>query len=214
MLHAYFDETGTHDSSVVTAIGGYVATASEWAAVEEEWLPILAEVADKGVTHFHLSHCLMNIGEFALCDNPTRNYLITQFAKILGRHELAPIFSAVVQADWDALDDGGAFFQAFPTPIALCFENLVRGLASWTAKYADGEKVVPMFAYRQEWTTGAGLGAPILQLYGGQPWYRRFLAAIAFGWPQEIVPLQGADLFAGLMRRDVESRATNRNLDG
>lgn len=208
MLRAYFDESGTHNASVVTAMGGYVATEADWISLEREWNAILGEVAHLGVTHFHLCDCLMGEGEFARCDTPTRNYVLTQLSKIAGsaKRNLTPIMSAVVQDDWDELNDGGAFFQAFPTPVALCFENLVRELVMWAKDHAGGEKVAPVFAYRQEWATGEGLGAPILQLYGSQDWYKQRLAKPGFGWPQNNVALQAADLIAGLSRREVDRR--------
>jgi len=207
MLHGYFDESGTHGESIVTSIGGCIGPDENWTAAEAEWSKILAEFSYLGVTHFHLSHCLMNIGEFELCDTPKRNYLITQLSQIIGRHNFTAINSGVVQDDWDDVKDSGPFFDAFPTPIALCFEDLVRSLSIWTAKNAPGKKVAPTFAYRTEWATGGGLGAPILQIYGTQPWYRSSLAAISFAHPKDCVPLQMADIVAGLVRIDVERRS-------
>lgn len=207
MLHAYFDETGMHMSSAIVALGGYIATEQTWSAVEAAWLTILAEVADKGVTHFHLSDCLMNSGEFARCDNPTRNYLVTQLAKILGRYELTPICSAVVRGDWNELVDDSNFFQAFPTPTALCFENLLGELVLWGRKYGGGEKIEPVFAHCDDWITGRGLGEPVPQRYGMNAWYSEELQPISFSHPRDCVPLQAADLFVGLSRRDIEFRA-------
>lgn len=207
MLHAYFNESGTHERSIITAIGGYVGDEARWTAMEAEWLAVLMEVEGLGIRSFHLSECLMADGQFARCEQPIRNYLVNQLSRILGRHALHPLYAAVVQDDWDELNDGSAFFLAFPSPIALCFETIVRELALWAEKNANGEEVAPVFAYRTEWSTGGGLGAPILQLYGSQPWYRKALAAIAFAWPDKCIPLQGADMIAGLSRMDVEARS-------
>jgi hypothetical protein len=163
----------------------------------------LLEVARLGVTHFHLSHCLAASGEFVRCDEPTRNYLVTQFSKIAGKHNLTAILSAVDQDDWDEMRDDSSFFRAFPTPVALCFENLVRELAIWGTDHAVRNKIKPVFAHREEWVNGKGLGAPILHLYGGQDWYNRHLAEIEFDYPSRSIPLQAADLIAGLLRRSL-----------
>ena len=57
MLKAFFDETGTHDGSAITGLGGFVGTADAWDRLEQKWWAVLREYADKGVRWLHMSGC-------------------------------------------------------------------------------------------------------------------------------------------------------------
>ena len=49
LLKAYFDESGTHAESPVTAIAGFVGTKDAWRSVEADMLAALKLFEDKGV---------------------------------------------------------------------------------------------------------------------------------------------------------------------
>lgn len=192
-LLAYFDETGIHQDAPVTAICGYVGSETAWEQVEKEWRPALAEFADFGVKSFHMVECINQSGQFGRLDKPKINRLITVLADILGKADIQPIASAVVVDDWQHVTDQ-QFLAQFHKPFMLCFDDVVRQICEWSARYANSERVAPMFAYQSEFCnrmTEIGLA------YGSQDWYRRILSpTISFGYPSEIVQLQGADLLA------------------
>lgn len=205
MLRAYFDESGTHSSSLVTSIGGYVGTEAAWTAIEQPWLDVLAEFADRGVKFFHMSEALAQVGQFSRIDKPTLNYIVTQLSQLLGRTAgLQAISCAVVVENWLEQVSDVEFLARFPEPIDLCFDSVVRQLWEWAHKKARGERVVPMFAYSPQYTERM---ARIGRMYGAQEWYRHILGPIAFGYPDQLVPLQAADLLAHQMNDDVVRRA-------
>lgn len=213
MLQAYFDESGTHDGAPVVSIAGLVGTEETWGAVSNQLAGALERFRDKGVRSFHMAEALAQEGQFARVDKPGINYLITQFAKRLGESEAEPLFTAVNVDAWDAVVRDSKFLEAFPTPFHLCFEDIVIGLAEWAARYAGGERVAPVFAYRQEYAESNFRGATPLQAYGSREWYRRRLAALGFDYADRVIPLQGADLLAHQIRADIESRIEGA-LDG
>jgi hypothetical protein len=43
MFTAYFDESGTHDSSAAVGVSGYVASDQQWSNFDKEWKAILAD---------------------------------------------------------------------------------------------------------------------------------------------------------------------------
>lgn len=104
MMKAFFDETGTHDGSDITGIGGFVGTAEAWEKLEPKWLEVLAEFADKGVSWFHMSEAVAQRGQFDRIEKPTLSYLIAGLSKSLGEFPLTPFFSAVVSDDWGVLE--------------------------------------------------------------------------------------------------------------
>jgi hypothetical protein len=198
-FRAYFDDSGTHKESAVSALGGYVGSREAWLAIEQPWADILAEYWDKGVRWFHMADCLAQEDQFARIDKPSVNYIITRLSKILGAQlGLQPMFSAVVQDDWDVVTDA-AFLKRFPNPIDLCFDDLVRSLAEWSAKNASGELVAPLFAVGDYGRHG--------KLYEAEPWYRNTLGTLGFDYPSRVIPLQAADLLANQIRFDIEKRA-------
>ena len=203
MLKAFFDETGIHSGSSITGIGGYVGKSAEWEQLEIKWSSVLDDFADKGVTWFHMSEALAQQGQFKLIDRVMLGYMITQLTQTIGAHAIEPFFSAVVTADWVVIEDK-QFLTRFPTPIDLCFENLVQKLFVWSRECANQELVVPMFAYAKKQSERM---AEIGRVYGAYDWYREVLGPIAFGYPQQVIPLQAADLLAHQMNWDVDKKS-------
>src|SRR5262245_1995850 len=62
MLVAYFDESGTHSGSLVTAVAGYVSTAPRWKRFAREWTEALGKA---NVDCFHMSEYESRKGVFA-----------------------------------------------------------------------------------------------------------------------------------------------------
>jgi hypothetical protein len=202
IMKAFFDETGTHKASPITGIGGFVGSAKSWSVLEPKWQSVLNEFKDKGVDWFHMSEAAARTGQFKLIDAPGIDYLIGQLARHLGEQDLTAFFSAVLTDHWAVIQDP-QFLARFPTALDLCFENLVQHLWKWGAANAVGEKIVPMFAYSREFSQRQG---KLLDLYGVHDWYRQVLGPIAFGYPQDVIPLQAADLLAHQMNWDAEKR--------
>lgn len=202
LLKAFFDETGIHDGSPITGIGGFVGTADAWDQLEPKWSAVLAEFADKGVMWFHMSEAVAQRGQFARIDKPLLSYLIAQLAQRLGEFPLTGFFSAVITDDWDVIKDA-EFLKRFPNPVDLCFENLVQHLWKWGRNDPGGETIVPMFAYSRDFSPRM---AEIGRLYGAHDWYRNVLGALVFDHPQRVIGLQAADLLAHQMNWDTEKR--------
>lgn len=200
LLKGFFDETGPHKGGAITGIGGLVGAADDWTLIEEPWQGVLDEYASKGLRWLHTTEAVTQRGQFACIDKPGVNYILTQLSQTLGRHELTPFFSAVVTDDWHVLTDS-QFLERFPTPIDLCFENLVQTLWKWGHAHARGELIVPMFAYSTEF---APRMAELGRVYGAHDWYSRILGPIAFGRPQQVIPLQAADLLVHQARWNQE----------
>ncbi len=203
LLSAYFDESGTHDGSPVTAIAGYVGTKSAWEEIEEKWLAVLEPYANRGVRYFHMAECLAQKGQFGRIDRPNVNYIITQLSSLLSHPGIQGITSGVVTNDWNTVVTDPVFLQSFPKPFDLCFENIVRSLWEWARCEAEGESVIPMFAYHQDYQERM---AEVGRVYGQHSWYRDVLGPIVFGYPEQVVPLQGADLLVHQFNGDVYRR--------
>lgn len=203
MLYAFFDETGTHSKSRITAIAGFVGSKTQWDDIEDKWHAVLSDFVDKGVCTFHMTDCAAQTGEFAGIDTPSRNYIITQLSKALGNVGVQAISSAVVIEDWSIAVTDPVFLARFPRPFDLCFDDLIRQLWEWATKYADGEIIAPMFAHQPEYLKRmVNAGAA----YGAEKWYQKIFDPIAFGCPVQVVPLQSADLISHQIGWSIEHR--------
>jgi hypothetical protein len=202
-MKAFFDETGTHAEAPVTAIAGFIGKESEWTAVEDRWRSVLADLAHLGVKSLHTAPAIAQEGEFNRVDKLTRNYVLTQLTAALGGSGILPICSGVVKDDWDNVAVDAAFLARFPKPFDLCFDDIIRQLAKWSRDYAGCELVVPMFAYQREYYSRM---ADIGKAYGAEDWYRKTLGPISFGYPEQVIPLQGADLLAHEMGIEIANQ--------
>lgn len=220
LLEAYFDESGTHAQSRITAIGGLVAKKEAWVAFEADLAEILLPYRDKGVKVFHMTEALAQKGQFAFIEKPFINNILWSIAKALRKAEVTAIYAGVVQDDWDRLwnadpkDDANAmtdaFKAAFPKPFDLCFRESLHQLAMWSKNHGDGEPVAPIYAVTGEYQgrmsiVGANLDRS--QKYAG------LLSGVTFCRPETLTPLQAADFAAHLMRDEIERREYWEGLD-
>src|SRR5271163_4004853 len=54
MLHAYIDDSGTHDDAEVVSMGAFIASAEDWVGFELDWCAVLDR---EPVQAFHMSVC-------------------------------------------------------------------------------------------------------------------------------------------------------------
>lgn len=200
MLRAYFDESGTHIGSPVTAIAGFAATAEVWTAIETEWSKVLADFKDKGVEAFHMTDCLAATGQFSRLDAFWRNYLVNSLAAILERSDIQAIWAGVNTEDWDDLTTP-EFREQFPKPYDLCFDEVVRQLYRWSRHGADGTPVALVFGEQTEYQTRNELA---LQAWRRHPEFCRFIGSVTYSSPKLLIPLQAADMLAYEINKEWE----------
>jgi hypothetical protein len=186
LLKGFFDETGPHKGSVIAAIGGFVGHDAAWDALEPAWQGALK---DAGVSWLQLAAGLAQDDGLA------------RLSQTLAAQPLQPFFSAVVVDAWPVLTDA-SFLKRFPTPLDLCFENLVSTLWRWGGSAADGAPIMPMFVYRPEFSSRL---ADIGRAYGSHDWYSSVLGPIAFGHQRQVTALQAADLLVRQARWDPDA---------
>jgi hypothetical protein len=50
LLFAYLDESGTHETSPISVMAGYLGTADQWRAFDADWIAL---VQGAGLSHVH-----------------------------------------------------------------------------------------------------------------------------------------------------------------
>jgi hypothetical protein len=191
MLGAFFDDSGTHSTSPVVAIGGLLGTEEQWDAFAPAWTKLLNEPlpGKPKLTQFHLSHCRSAKGEFRDYSRTERDFLTAEFRRIILDTALVTVAAAVNRVAWNELVVGEIAEELGP-PEELCFYKCVELVINITRLWKPGEKVVMVFdegtrAKLQWW----------MEMFKSQQHYPE-LDTMFFAPVPKLVALQGADMIA------------------
>jgi len=189
-FETYFDESGTHDTSLFTLLGGAVGRRSSWLAITGQWSDALRAF---GVTHFHSTDLANFYGEYENWNEINRQRFINRLLKILSNEPLIPLFAAVKN---DTFDSVCQEFPDFPiTPYQFCCE---WGMRSVMLLAKQKKRIAPVAV-----TFESGQQAKSPYMIGFQPAHLSVsrqrslgIGRVNFADKIETIPLQVADLVA------------------
>ena len=196
---AYLDESGIHDSSPITAVGGFVGHAETWVSFESDWREALGDV---GITAFHAVDCEQGNGEFMKLPLELRYALANRLARIIAKADLLGVWRTVINDDWHATNFDDEFKQAHPKPFYLCFSGVAQKLVDWAARRADGSRLSLVYSEQQEFQEHI---QEIWKAYNDGNRRGKF-SSFEMASYHDCVPLQAADLIAYEMNRDWQTR--------
>ena len=184
MLNAYLDASLTNQPPRVTVVAGYVAPLDECIRLETEWKSALHYW---NIERFRLSGLEHLVGKsnVGICE--------LYFEGIIKRSQLAPIGSALLNADWDKSDWGEATVR-LPTPYEQCLGFAFEVVGEFTAEYYPDESVSVFCcpdANRHK----------IDSIFKQRRTQYPHLASVKIDFSKHILPLQCADLGAGRLRQ-------------
>ena len=93
LLTAYLDESGTHDTSPISIMAGYLGTAEQWGALDAEWMALLQRA---GVWHVHAVDLFKRTRTFKGWPAEKVNAFAVQLDGVIARH-LQLGFSVIVR---------------------------------------------------------------------------------------------------------------------
>ncbi|TAJ78948.1 DUF3800 domain-containing protein [bacterium] len=120
-MHGYFDESGTHNTSRVTTIAGFVATTDQWRKCLVEWE---AALSAKHLKQFHASE----FGYFAKANkwsSDEYSEFVGNLTRILNNHTWFGVSGSVITSAYENLPDevrkriGGRYQYCFRQQIFL-----------------------------------------------------------------------------------------------
>jgi hypothetical protein len=95
LLTAYLDESGTHNASPISVTAGYLGTATQWRALDADWVTLLQSA---GVHRVHAVDLFKRTRQFKEWPAERVNTFAVQLDGLIARHmELG--FSVVVRDD-------------------------------------------------------------------------------------------------------------------
>src|ERR1019366_10327341 len=105
VLHAYLDDSGTHDSSPVCVVAGYFGSERHWIRFDNDWREVLN---DNGLKEFHAnrfrSHVKGNdVPEYRGWDAKHDDEFMARLLKTIESHRIFPVGCCVAMREWRTL---------------------------------------------------------------------------------------------------------------
>lgn len=201
MLLGYFDDSGTHNTSAVVAIAGYVAPADAWRSFEAEWRELLTA---KRLIEFRMASCEAGWGSFKGWSREARELLPFDFAALIARSRLRGFSFAVRKFPYrtillPTLDPPEK--RLFRNPALFCMQGCMNGITKdQDHGFLPREKVRMVFE-RGDKPVERRLREHFLWLKENRGWKDVF-ESIDFESKGESIALQAADMLAYETYRD------------
>jgi hypothetical protein len=126
---AYFDASGTTDSSVLT-MAGYVSDEKKWGKFDKHWREILDR---QGIQCFHMTDCVSCHGEFEdwRDKGQIRKRFINDLADCARRFTNKRFSATVVIDDYKKVDAEFQLHESLGSPYSLCGSSCVEHVKTW-----------------------------------------------------------------------------------
>jgi hypothetical protein len=95
LLTAYLDESGTHETSPISVMAGYLGTADQWRAFDGDWMALLQTA---GLPHVHTVDLFKRTKQFKEWPAERVNEFAVQLDGVIARH-MRLGFSIVIRDD-------------------------------------------------------------------------------------------------------------------
>jgi hypothetical protein len=192
VLGAFFDDSGTHPTSPVVAIGGLLGTEAQWDAFAPRWDALVNEPlpGKPPIKKFGLSKLRGGYEQFRDYGREERDQINARFKQIILDVGLVTLAAAVDRQAWNELITG-TLEDEFGKPEEYCFVKCVDSVLSTIRLRKPHEKVHFFFDRQlrhqfQQWA----------DLYLAQSDKYPEIDGISFAPVTDVVALQGADLIA------------------
>lgn len=127
MMAVYLDESGTHGSSPIITVGGYLAPVVQWKHFQSKWKAALQK---EGIGYFHMTDFENRRGQFEGWTEERKVPFFQKLSKILLSHVTLGVAMAVVIDDYNT---------AIPLehregvhPYTFCAMECMRQIRWWT----------------------------------------------------------------------------------
>jgi hypothetical protein len=201
-LHAYFDESGTHDSAQAIAVAGYISTAEQWELFNDEWSSALSEWSLK---FFHMTDFANRANEYSGWSDEDRRLRFARLARIIDKHTIASIAVGFMRKSYDlTFDRQTKRFVGGPygTAATMCFVEAAQKIRP----LFPSAKIAYVF---ESGGVGSGQILSVFKMNESDPENREHfkLLSLRFENKRDFAPLQAADILAYELYRNIPKRA-------
>lgn len=189
VFRIFMDESGTHDTSPVAVVAGYMARPTQWKHFTRRWKRVLTP---SGIEVSHSADCNGFHGEFAGWDRADRDALVAKLLAIIPDERRMGVAAGIVLRDYDEALRGKEHLKALlGTPYEACFHWCLGIFLAEHRKYGSTEPIAVIHEENQFETEARRAYNYLRETYQPSP-----LISLTFGSKREFVPLQSADILA------------------
>ncbi len=190
VLIAYFDESGSKDTPLVT-IAGYLSDERRWKRFEREWASALKE---HGAKYLHMKEYAQRRGEFKGWPEWKRRALMRKLTWVI-KSNVQFRLGAVVPCEACKQTVGSINpNDTRLSPFCLCFVHCLSGIAGYCQKCKITDDIALVFDENNESSKHAtGFYTSFRQ--SNAPNRNQFVS-LSFADDKKVTPLQAADLLA------------------
>jgi hypothetical protein len=200
MFKAYLDDSGTHGSSSVAVVAGYISTAIRWQSFNKEWRRLLHK---ERVRFVHMADLESLRGQFSPEQGWTkerREAFLRRSSKIIVSRARGVVGSAVSIADWKKTmpqdlkkEFGGAY--------GWCAHECVVAWHQWRKEFAPNQRCQFVFETGTE-----GRGQVDRRMNELVKSHQEFYGVVGYGFNDKtLLPLHAADMIAYEIYREAEN---------
>lgn len=132
----YLDDSGHPDDQPFVVVAGYVASESQWLALDTEWRGVLAKFGLDAP--FHMTDFMK-----AKYSSFKRDQTLSELAHITKKNTLFPFVYAIDVAAWKRVNDELALEECHGAPFAFATRGLAKELNEWkTQNLKAGEHLL------------------------------------------------------------------------
>ena len=214
-LTAYFDESGhiKDPNPHFTGMSGFVAPSTIWKKVEERWSSVVCAPPYSLKGPFHMREFVHGCGQFKGWDKSQKDSLYQSLIAILVEAELVPTGCIVSTSDFESLNSNQQTLLRSSYFTAL--QECIRG-ATTQALALEPETVDMVFAEQTEYGTVEARGEDNPDNAGtteilyyaikrNLPIIGQYMGEYSSGSPEDLIPLQAADVLAYEMTKEYEN---------
>lgn len=196
VMHAYFDESGSHAGSPVICVAGYLFQADQAVRLDEEWAEMLSSF---GVTCFHAADCAHAVGEFSRLTPAQRTDLtVSAIGAIKRRMQIG------IAVSLNQIDLGPASLESV-SAYGFCALNALGGVVHWAEKYGYSGRIAYVFESGHRHRDDVHRAINIIQDNPAGSDRLRY-GSHAFAGKRDARPLQAADLLAYEWHKELKRR--------
>lgn len=206
VVHAFFDESGSHAGSPVLCVAGYTFQKRATRMLAKDWAAVLKRY---DLPFFHMVDCAHGSGHFAELSRPERIKVATALIDAVKRHAAHGFAVSVdVEAFRDLMPEWGPTISAY----AFCARCVIDEIGRWFFRTEFRGKSAYFFEAghesrsEAEKVVGAVLTNPLHKMNDVHYGY----VAHSFILKQESAAVQAADILAWQWATDVKHQMSGR----